>query len=258
MEPVVGVFASLSQAQEAAARLRERGFGEITLLTAGTSDRTVESAVPTADMEQPGMGPAMGGVVGGALGVAGGLELGAAVATLLVPGVGPVIAMGLLAAAVLGAGGAAAGVAAGSALEHSLADGLPKDELFLYEDALRHGKSVLICHAEDEERTVAVRGVMTLAGAETLDAAREQWWIGLRPVEEEHYSAEGHDFVQDEDRYRHGFEAALNPDFRGQRYEEAEQRLRQRYRAECDQFAFRRGYERGSNYYRSLKDSRKS
>jgi hypothetical protein len=191
------------------------------------------------------------------LGVAGGLELGAAAATLLIPGVGPVIAMGLLAAAVLGAGGAAAGVAAGQALEHSLADGLPKDELFLYEDALRHGKSVLICRAEDEDGEVAVRGVMTLAGAETLDVAREQWWIGLRPVEEEHYRADGHDFVQDEDYYRRGFEAALNPDFRGQRYEEAEQQLRQTYRAEYDEFAFRRGYERGSNYYRGLTGTRK-
>ena len=146
----------------------------------------------------------------------------------------------------------------GSALEHSLADGLPKDELFLYEDALRHGRSVLICRAEDEERAVAVLGVMTLAGAETLDAARDEWWIGLRPVEEEHYRADGHDFAQDEDHYRHGFEAALNPDFRGQPYEDAEQRLRQVYAAECDKFGFRRGYERGSNYYRSLRDARKS
>jgi len=258
MEPVVGVFASSSQAEEAAARLRERGLEQITLLTPDASQRTVESAVPTEDMEQPGMGPAMGGVVGGALGVAGGLELGAAAATLLVPGVGPVVAVGLLAAAVLGAGGAAVGVAAGQALEHSLADGLPKDEVFLYEDALRQGKSVLICLVEDDDLAVAARGVMSLAGAETLDAARERWWIGLRPVEEEHYRADGHDFVQDEDHYRRGFEAALNPDFRGQRYEEAEERLRQRYARECDEFSFRRGYERGSNYYRGLRKTWKS
>src|SRR5437763_2782866 len=126
MEPVVGVFASLSQAQEAAVRLRERGFGQITLLTAGTSDRNVESAVPTADMEQPGMGPAMGGVVGGALGVAGGLELGAAAATLLIPGVGPAGLWACLAARVWARAGAGLVAPAGRAPHHRLPKGYPK------------------------------------------------------------------------------------------------------------------------------------
>ena len=45
------------------------------------------------------------------------------------------MAAGFLGAALLGAGGVAAGVAAGHAFETSVAVGLPKDELFLYEDA---------------------------------------------------------------------------------------------------------------------------
>jgi len=255
MEPVVGVFASRSQAEDAVARLKEIGVKQISLLVPGDSKQTVERATPTEDMEQPGMGPAIGGVVGGAIGVAGGLELGAAAATILIPGVGPVVAMGLLGAAVLGAGGAAAGVAAGQALETSLSDGLPKDELYLYEDALRQGRSVLIALAENDKAAAQARGVMTRAGAESLDAAHEQWWIGLRPTEEEHYRAQGHDFDADEECYRRGFEAALHPDFRTKTYEQALDNLRHRYK-ECNEFSFRRGYERGQHYHSRFREGR--
>src|SRR2546422_692008 len=130
MEPLVGVFNSRSGAEQAAERLRERGMSQLTMLTPGDPKRKIES-LPTEDMEQPGVGPAIGGVVGGALGIAGGMELGMAVATVLMPGVGPVVAVGLLGATVLGSGGAAVGVAAGQALEKSVTEGLPKDELFI-------------------------------------------------------------------------------------------------------------------------------
>src|SRR5579872_3689676 len=250
MEPVVGVFGSRSQAEEAAERFKERGVSRVTLLTPGEPAEEVLQQVPTDDMEQPGMAPAIGGLVGGALGLAGGLELGTAAAAILLPGVGPVLAIGMLGAAVLGAGGAAAGVAAGHAVETSAADGLPKDELFFYEDALRQGRSVLIAYADDDESAVAARGIMTLSGAESLDAARESWWLGLRPLEQEHYQADGQDFSRDEACYRHGFEAALHPDRRNQSYTEALEVLRERYGSECDQASFRRGYERGRGYYR--------
>jgi hypothetical protein len=248
MEPVVGVFATRSQAEEASVRLKEEGPGKVTMLTPGEPNREVERAVPTTDTEQPGMGSAVGGVVGGAVGIAGGLELGSAAASLLVPGVGPVIAIGLLGAAVLGAGGVAAGVAAGRALETSLGDGLPKDELYLYEDALRQGRSVLIAWINDERDAAAAGEIMTLAGAETLDAARERWWLGLRPAEEEHYRSKGRNFSQDEERYRRGFEAALHAELRGKPYEDSRHELRERYGNECDKTSFRDGYQRGLDY----------
>src|SRR6185295_14079403 len=141
MEKGSGVLQSRTQAEEAVRELRSLGIpnDRVALLTPGMSDARVEKAVPTADSEQPGMGQAMGGTVGGAMGVAGGATLGAAAASLLVPGVGPVIAGGILGAALLGAGGTAAGIAAGGALEKELEAGLPHDELYLYEHALREG-----------------------------------------------------------------------------------------------------------------------
>src|SRR5207247_2122952 len=119
------------------------------LLSPQTPESEIEAGIPTTDTEQPGVGAALGGTIGAALGVAGGLEAGAAAASLLVPGVGPVLALGILGAAILGAGGGAVGAMAGQALEAGMADGLPRDELFVYEDALRRGRSVFIACVDD-------------------------------------------------------------------------------------------------------------
>ena len=48
------------------------------------------------------------------------------------------------------------------------------------------------------------------AGAESIDAARESWWLSLRDAEEAHYQTTGGNFQTDEANYRRGFEAALN------------------------------------------------
>ena len=98
METVVGVFNSRDEGERAVRQLHSSGFQDISLLMPGAGGEQI-NAIPTAATEQPGMGKAMGGLVGGALGVAGGLELGTLAATGIVMGVGPVVAVGLAAAA---------------------------------------------------------------------------------------------------------------------------------------------------------------
>src|SRR5436190_4790090 len=180
MESIVGIFNSFVDAQRASAMLRGLGIPDnrIAVLSPQTPESEIEAHIPTTDTEQPGVGAALGGTVGAALGVAGGLEAGAAAASLLVPGVGPVLALGILGAAILGAGGAAAGAMAGQALEAGMADGLPRDELFVYEDALRRGRSVVIAFVDDAELADQTRNELSRAGAESVDAARDEWWIG--------------------------------------------------------------------------------
>src|SRR5258705_5402414 len=143
METVAGIFASRAEAEKAIREINALGIpnDRIALLTPGMSDQKVESAVPIDDTEQPGMGAAMGGTVGGAMGVAGGVTLGAAAASLLVPGVGPVIAGGILGAALLGAGGTVTGIAAGQALEKQLEAGMPDTAICPYTAARRPGRS---------------------------------------------------------------------------------------------------------------------
>ncbi len=260
MKSIVGIFNSLADAKRGGAILRSLGIPEdrISVLAPGASDSQVEAQIPTSETEQPGMGRAIGGAVGGALGVAGGLQAGAVAASILVPGVGPVLTIGLIGAALLGAGGAAAGIAAGKALEQGIAQGLPRDELYVYEDALRRGRAVLIAFADDDEMVEKARTALLRAGAESLDAAREEWWIGLRDAEAEHYTKQGGDFKVDEAKYRLGFEAALHPDRRGKSYDEACAKLREKYGDDCDAIAFRRGYDRGLHYQRYIVESYKA
>jgi hypothetical protein len=127
--------------------------------------------------------------------------------------------------------------------------------LFVYEDALRKGKSVIIVVADDDAQIETARGVMAAQpGVESIDAARESWWIGLRDAEEEEYTGQGKDFKQDEANYRRGFEAAQHPQLRGKAYDEMREHLRERYSDTYENESFRHGYERGQSYQRSLRE----
>jgi hypothetical protein len=254
MKTVAGIFNSRADAERAIASLREMGIADerLNLLTPGESAAEVDAEVPTTETEQPGMGKAVGTWAGGALGVAGGLHLGTVIATSLIPGVGPVLAIGLIGAALVGAGGAVAGSKVGEAMEDNIAPELPHDELYVYEDALRQGKSVVIAAADDSDQADHTQTVLSAAGAESIDAARESWWVGLRDAEESEYTGQG-DFRNDEPIYRRGFEAALNPRTRGASFEDSRERLREKYKEACDVEAFRRGYERGCAYDATLR-----
>jgi len=253
MIAVVGVFKSRSAAERGVDELLplEIPKDRINILTPEATDKEL-AAVPTVAGEQPGMGKAMGAVVGGAMGIAGGAGLAPAIASLLIPGVGPVLGIGILASSLLGAIGALSGAAVGAALETEVFKGLPEDELFVYEDALRKGRSVAVVMAEDDEAD-AVRGALESAGAETVDRAREMWWLGLRDVEKEKYTADGANFDRDEQGFRSGFEVALQLRNRNRPWDQCYQELSERDSRVNDSEAFRRGYERGLQYLEAFR-----
>jgi len=246
MKTVSGIFTSRDAAAHAIQRLRGIGVRDdaINVLAPGMSDRQVAASVPTDEGEQPGMGTALGAVTGGATGASIGLPIGAAIASSVVPGIGPIIAAGVLGAAILGAGGAAIG----HAMEGNLSTGLPRDELFVYEDALRQGRIVLIVEAENDHDAEIVRAALEASGAESVDAARDAWWVGLRDEEARAYRQAGRDFAEDEPAYRSGFEAAMLPFVRGRGYDVVLAHLREMYPEVCQTDAFRCGFERGQVY----------
>jgi hypothetical protein len=247
MEPIVGIFGSRASAESASRALRERGFRpeRIQMLLPGAiSPAAAENAAPTEEAEAPGTGQAIGGVVGAAAGASAGFGAGALVASLFVPGIGAVTAVGLAAAALFGAAGAIGGVKAGEALEESRT-GVPKDELYLYEDALAHGRGLLFVEPGSEEEERTARAVLLSSGAESLEAAREAWWVGIRDTEKVHYDSVRGGFETDEQVYRAGLLGALRPDSRGRSLEEAAPGLRHHYGELVDHAAFRHGYARG-------------
>jgi hypothetical protein len=260
MEAISGVFKTRARAENAVNEALKAGISsdQVTLLTPGTVDQVNKEmqSVAVDTTEQPGMGKAMGAVAGGGVGFAGGALLMA-----LVPGLGPITAIGLLGAAILGAAGATIGAAAGNELEKSTTEGLPEDEIFVYEDALRQGRSVVLVLAGDKDSASLLRELLKMQGAESVDAAREQWWIGLRSAEENHYSKSGKSFAQDEEFYRLGFQAALHARTRCMEFDQVsgamnaalEDVQRQHPGVEVEA-AFTRGYQRGREYYQRLCD----
>ena len=257
MEVVTGVFESRADAEKAVNQLRSLGLPQdkIGLITPGSRPETVERSVPITDTEEPGMGRAMGAAVGGAMGAAGGATLGLAAASLAVPGIGPVIAFGMIGAALLGAVGAAAGAAVGDELEEHLGEGVPHEDVFLYEDALRHGRSIVIAYVDDD-REDSARDVIKNSGAADIETLREQWWAELRDDERNHYHKDGRDFDRDEATYRRGYQAALHPSRRGKDYTAVEEELRSSYRADELDTGFREGYERGLAYHSRSREGR--
>jgi hypothetical protein len=253
METTVGIFRSRQEMDRALAQLRalDIGYDKISVLQPGMTNRQVEAYIPTSDSEGAGTAAALGGAIGGAIGIGAGASLGAAVVSLFVPGVGPIIVAGILGAVLVGGGAVMAGIQAGNALEGGLAKGLPHDELFVYEDALRHGHSVVVVNADESEVTARIHDALARAGAESIDAARESWWLGLRDVEEEHYNHEHDSFKKDELTYRRGFEAALHPQLRYLPYDDAAAQINSELRADP---AFRAGFERGQAYQRNWDD----
>jgi hypothetical protein len=242
MRTVAGIFGSRDSAAQGLQRLRGIGVREdaINVLMPGASERQLAS-VATDDGEQPGMGAAIGAVAGGATGASIGLPVGAAIASFMIPGIGPVIAAGALGAALFGAGGAAIG----HAMEENMSTGLPHDELYVYEDALRRGKMVVFVQAADDHDAEIVRAALDAAGAESVDAAREDWWVGLREDEAAAYRERGGDFSADEPAYRRGFEAAMLPFVKGRGYDVMLVELRRVDPDLCQSDAYRCGFERG-------------
>ncbi len=239
MQAVTGVFKSQDQADNAVNQLKSLGIPDkrIGIVRPGSAPERLEAGVPVSDTEEPGMGKAMG--------AAGGATAGLAVASLVVPGIGPLLAFGMLGAALLGTVGAAAGSAVGDQVEEGLGEGIPHEDVYLYEDALRHGHTVLIAYADEGNQADDAAEVMRKAGAEDLDVLRENWWNEQREGERTNYTG---NFDEDEESYRRGYTAALHPQRRKRAYSDVEDELRTQYANTVLDRPFQSGYERGLNH----------
>ena len=260
MESVTGVFNTRAAAEHAYEQIRQAGIPEdkIALLTPGSADHIAREfrTVPTDPTEQPGMGDAIGALIGGGVGITGGSVLMA-----LIPGVGPITALGLLGAAVIGVAGATIGALAAEKVEKASYEGLPEDEIFVYEDALRKGRSVVIALAEDEASASSIRDTLKREDAESVDAAREHWWTGLRSAEQLRYEQSGRSFSQDEKFFRLGFQAAMHARTRCMEFDQvsaemdaALEDVQRLYPGKSVEEPFTRGYQRGREHYQQLCD----
>jgi hypothetical protein len=175
MKIVVGIFGSSSSAEKAAANLVRSGLPptRIRQLTPRSSEGEIHSTVPISETEQSGMGRAIGGLVGAVAGAMAVLGLSVAfqpgaltTANYLFAALGAVVA-------------GAIGAFVGGTVENRLSPGLPKDEIYYYEEALRRGRSVVFVLASTRNQERIARRGLGRAGADSLDAADESWRVGL-------------------------------------------------------------------------------
>ena len=135
-EVVTALFADTEAATRAIGELKAAGFHEEEIGFAVKSEVVPPPGVDDlAAAEGTGGGAATGALTGGLLG-----GLIAAAAALIVPGVGPVLAGGLLASAL---SGAAIGAAAGGVLCGLVGLGVPEEEATRLQAELHAGKAVV-------------------------------------------------------------------------------------------------------------------
>lgn len=148
---LMGMFPDRESTEKAYHLLREKGYteDEINLLMSDdtrkkhfTDRKGEETEIGTKAAEDAGKGAAVGGVVGAIAGV-----IAAIGTSILIPGLGIVIA-GPLAAGLAGAG---AGGVAGGIIGALVGSGIPEARAKIYESGIKNGMIVLGVHPHNED-----------------------------------------------------------------------------------------------------------
>ena len=146
METAIGVFPARDHAEKAVRELREQGVPEQSIVFLTRSENEAKTIARQ-----------FGATVGGFLGGATGMSAGVVAATLLLPGVGPVFALGFGAAALLGLAGAGAGGAVGSAAAEDAgapqptSDDKSSEDAGFFREVLKEGRSLIVIRTESPQ-----------------------------------------------------------------------------------------------------------
>jgi len=143
---VVGVFDTIQQAYNAARALRAAGFQDRVIGVLGPQTKTITSRTDKPDEVETSIEGGMG--IGAAAGGLSGLGLGLAVASGIIPPLGPVIAAGSLAALIASALG---GAAAGTVIGGLVGLGVSEDDATYFDEQFQAGKSLVTVAAAGRE-----------------------------------------------------------------------------------------------------------
>jgi hypothetical protein len=179
---VRGIFYTPAEAEHAIADLLDRGFARenISVIAPGTSE-AAHVVVPGTEVEHTGdmvVGAVGGGLLGGALGALVGMIV------VAIPGLGPVLVAGPLAAAIGEAGvtmllGAGAGALSGGFFGAREWGSISGHDTQVYEEFLRRGATLVMVEASGAERELATEILHRDGSAEATDLADEWRREGL-------------------------------------------------------------------------------
>lgn len=168
---VVAMLAGRDEAERAVRALHDAGFARDSIGVA-MRDRSAEGEVIQETGSRAAEGAAVGAMSGGVLGGLVGLLVG--VGALAIPGIGPVIAGGVLASALGVAGGSAAagagiGAATGGVFGSLVGLGVPDDDARHFERRFHDGGVLVTVDAGDQ--AAAAVAVLNAHGADLAGAA---------------------------------------------------------------------------------------
>ena len=176
---IVGSFDNFAEAQDVLRDLQQRGFArdDISVIANNATGQQKkqsgsEGQLPRdkADtVSETGAGTATGAAAGGVLGGAAGLVVG--LMGLAIPGIGPIVAAGPIAAALAGAG---VGAVAGGLIGGLTGLGVSEEEANYYAEAVRRG-GALVTVRTDDSRADEAASVMRNHGAVDIERRAEQW-----------------------------------------------------------------------------------
>ncbi|HEU4327398.1 MAG TPA: hypothetical protein VFS21_29945 [Roseiflexaceae bacterium] len=178
MTIAAGLFDTHQDADQALAMLERAGFPRETISVVARSQdqqRSVggaeaHTAAEDAARVDSGAFAFGGAAIGGLLGLLAGLG------ALAIPGIGPVLAVGTLGAALGGtAGGAAIGGAAGGLVGALAGRGLGEEEAHVYAEGVRRGGILITVDADGPDRVEQAQRILHEAGAIDHGTRRSQW-----------------------------------------------------------------------------------
>lgn len=179
MATVAGLFRIPEQADGAVQALMNAGFDE-SEINVMARDEVVQERIPSAAVNAASV--ATSGARGGAIaGGIGGLLIGLGI--IAIPGLGPILATGSLAAA-LGStvAGAGLGAATGGVLGALAGLGIPERDAPLYAEGIKRG-GVLVAVTADEGNIDEARTILKAHGAVDMEGTRSEWtaagWTGF-------------------------------------------------------------------------------
>jgi hypothetical protein len=166
---VIGLYDRLEDAQNAVSELVSAGFPreDISIVAADTEGK-FKTYVGESSAEG-GEGVATGAGIGAAVGGLGGLLIG--IGALAIPGIGPVLAAGPLASALIGAG---VGAVTGGLLGALVDAGVPEEQANLYAEGVRRG-GTLVKVTAPEDRVDEANRIMDRFNPIDIDQRATTW-----------------------------------------------------------------------------------
>jgi hypothetical protein len=163
---VIGLFDNIGAAQAAVRGLVGNGIAQQDIGFMADQRHEVPSTAHLNESE----GALSGAGAGAALGGMAGLAL--ALAPLAIPGIGPILAAGPIAAALAGAG---LGALAGGVIGGLTNLGVPEKEAHYYAEALRRGGIVVTVAADQAATANLASEVLQRHGAADIDQRAAEW-----------------------------------------------------------------------------------